>query len=34
MRKGISVIVGIIFLLVAIGFLYLAFNEAKYSIDE
>lgn len=33
MRKGISVIVGIIFLLVAIGFLYLAFNEAKYSID-
>lgn len=33
MRKGISVIVGIIFLLATIVFLYLAFNEAKYSID-
>ena len=33
MRKGISVIVGIIFLLTTIVFLYLAFNEAKYSID-
>ena len=33
MRKRISVIVGIIFLLATIVFLYLAFNEAKYSID-